>query len=593
MTIRSAKKVSRQTTSNRGQVVMICLYLAFLVIICRLFYWQIIKGNALQAEGESQYTRLIKDQISRGKIYTADNYLLVGNQIVYRLTADPSVINQDIPTLSKTITQLIIDEVEDFQNASESAVKKEINQQVEDDIKNKLSQKDKKWVSLKNKISQNVKQKIADLNIYGLGFEAYEMRYYPEASAAAHLTGFVGRDENGEEIGYFGLEGALDKELRGVRMPKEKLKDALGLDLIFSRPQNESHSGRDIITTIHRDIQLMVEKELKQALEQYQAISGEVIVMDPKNGDILALAAFPNYDQANFFKYDPAFYKNPSLSNTYEPGSTFKTLTVSAGIDKGVIKPDTTCPICAGPRTIGKYTIRTWNDQYNPDITMTDALAKSDNTAMIFVAESLGKDTFIDYLHKFKIGEKINIELQEDTSTPMREKWGDIDLATNSFGQGIVVNSLQLVRAVSTIANQGEMIRPRIVKEVIDPSLGQAITVKSISEGQIISPKTAQEVTKMMIESAKHGEAQWIYSKDHTIAGKTGTSQVVIDGKYDSDKTIASFIGFAPVDNPKFIMLVKLNEPTTSIWAAETAAPLWYKIANKLFLFLDIPPDVN
>lgn len=589
--IKSRQRQKVTSTSLRAKWVLVAWYLSFFILLCRLFYWQIIKGSSLQAVGENQYTSFINQKVSRGQIFTADDYLLVGNKQVYKLTADPSVIDQDSEQLSQKITDLLIDEVEDYKQASQSAVQKEIKEEVRQSIENKLNQKDKKWVALKNKISQDTKDAIEGLDIYGLGFEGYEVRYYPEASSAAHLTGFVGKDDSGEEIGYFGLEGALDKELKGVATTKQRLKDALGLDLIFSKFDNKSEQGRDFVITIRRDIQLMAENQLKKAIEKYGAKSGDIVIMDPRTGEILALAAYPNYDQSKFYDYDPSLYKNPSLADTYEPGSTFKALTVSAGINEDVITPDTQCPACAGPVTIGKYTIRTWDDNYFPNTTMTEALEHSDNTAMIYIAQLLGKEKFIDYLNKFKIGQKIDIDLQEDTSTPLREKWGDIDLAVNSFGQGIVTNSMQMVRAVGAIANDGQMVRPMIIKKVIDPETGEEMEMKTVSLGQVISPQAAQEVKKMMIASAAHGEAQWTYSKDHTVAGKTGTSQVAVDGEYDSEKTIASFIGFAPVDDPKFVMMVKLNEPTVSPWAAETAAPTWFQIANKLFLFLNIPPD--
>jgi len=576
---------------HRSVWLSIFWYFSFFIVLGRLFYWQVIKSSSLQAEAESQYTSYSQKKVSRGRIFTADNHLLVGNQTVYRLFADPSVITQKSTQISSQLLPILLADTQEYLEASQSAIKKELETNLSANIESKLNQKDKKWVALKNSISQTAKDKIADLEIYGLGYEPFEVRYYPEASAAAHLTGFVGKDETGAEIGYFGVEGALDKELKGISLSKKRITDALGLDLLFSKTQNQSIQGRDVVLTIRRDIQLSVEELLAQGMEKYGAKSGEVIVMEPKTGKILALAALPKYDQKEFYKYDQTVYKNPTLADTYEPGSTFKTLTVSAGIDSGSIQPDTKCPVCAGPRKIGKYLIRTWNDVYNPDIDMTQALAKSDNTAMIYVTDLMGKDKYIEYLQKFKIGQKIEIDLQEDRSTPLRDKYSDVDLATNSFGQGIVVNSMQLVRAVGAIANQGEMVRPTIIEEVVNPMDNSKIKTQVINEGQVISKETAQKVSEMMIQSALHGEAQWTASRDHTVAGKTGTSQVVVDGKYDEEKTIASFIGFAPAADPKFIMIVKLNEPASSPWAAETAAPLWYKIANRLFLFLNIPPD--
>ncbi len=222
---------------------------------------------------------------------------------------------------------------------------------------------------------------------------------------------------------------------------------------------------------------------------------------------------------------------------------------------------------------------------------MTEALEKSDNTAMIFIAEKVGADTMREYIQKFGIGQPIGIELQGDQSTPFPTQWGPIELATISFGQGISATSLQMVRAVATIARGGQMITPRIIKATRDQQQEQPTPI--VTGEQVITPETAATVKTMMIASAQHGEAQWVYSKKFSSAGKTGTSQIAENGSYNTDKTIASFIGFAPPDKPKFVMLVKLIEPQSSPWAAETAAPLWYKIADQLHLLLNIPYDAQ
>ncbi|HNS64885.1 MAG TPA: penicillin-binding transpeptidase domain-containing protein, partial [Candidatus Woesebacteria bacterium] len=252
---------------------------------------------------------------------------------------------------------------------------------------------------------------------------------------------------------------------------------------------------------------------------------------------------------------------------------------------------DTICDRCAGPRQFGEYQIKTWNEEYHPNISMSDALAKSDNIAMIFVAEKLGPQRLRNYFRDFGIGEPTDIELQDDTGTPFPNSLRPVELATVSFGQGISTNSMQLVRAVSVIANQGILMKPKILSAMYDPITGNNISVEPKELRRVVSAQTAQQVTQMMIYSAQHGEAQWTYRPNHTVAGKTGTSQVAVKGGYDEEQTIASFVGFAPANNPAFVMLVKLTAPTSSIWAAETAAPLWYDIAEELYLLLQIPPD--
>lgn len=564
----SAQSQPRQ--HRRTRFVIFLLYLLFFAIIGRLFYWQVLNHDNLQAQAESQYTRNIQVPAHRGKILTSDNFVLVDNKNVYRLFVQPNQIGDNPGLVAQSLSGLL--------------------GMPSTDIAAKLI--GSKTILLKSKVDEDTKQKIDALHISGLSFDPYEVRDYPEASMAAQLTGFVGKDKDGNDIGYFGVEGALDRELRGHPGEQTFLKDGLGFQSLFSAITPSAGSdGRDVVLTIRRDIQHTVEDMLQKGLQKYQATAGEVIVMDPKTGKILAMAATPSYDQSHYSDYDQSTYKSPSLTNTYEPGSIFKVLTVAAGIDAGVITPDTVCTKCSGPREIANYTIKTWNDVYNPNITMTNALAKSDNVAMIFVSELLGRDRFLNAIQKFMIGEPTQIELQEDTGTPIRKDWKPIDLATASFGQGIVTTGMQMVRAVGAIANNGVMMRPTIIDKVIDPSDGSAVPVEPVVEHTVVSPATAQAVTQMMVYTADNGEAKWAASKTHLVATKTGTAQVPIAGHYDPTKTIASFIGFAPPDNPKFVMLVKLEAPKSSPWAAETAAPLWFQIADKLYLLLNVPPD--
>lgn len=572
----------------RSHSVLLALYLGFAAILMRLFYWQVIKAEDLQAQAQAQYQQEVTQVGQRGRIYFSNLEPLVDNQIVYRLFAHPHLIDTDRDNLADRLTTIVLENWDNYQQASPSA-RSQLEIQLNQQIKEQLH-KEVKWVSLAGDLGEQTKEKIEQLGLSYLGFDQYRKRYYPEASMAAHLTGFVGKDAAGKDIGYFGLEGALEQELKPRQAKQTILTDALGLEL-FAEDSEAMLDGRDVVTTLRRDVQRLIEDELDWGMKHYSAEAGEIIVMDPKTGNLLGLASAPHYSQTEFNETDSKYYKNPSLSDLYEPGSTFKVLTVSAGIDAGVIEPDTVCDNCAGPRVFGKYTIRTWNDQYFPNTTITEGLVHSDNTAMIFVAERLGADKLRQYLKNFGLGEKVHIDLQEDQTTQFPEKWGPVELATISFGQGISLNSMQLIKAIASVANGGVMMKPNIVKQVKDPISQEVITVRPQIENRPISAQTASKVAQMMVEAASHGEAQWIASKTHIVAGKTGTSQIATEGGYDENSTIASFIGFAPAQDPKFIMFVKLTKPQSSPWAAETAAPLWYRIADQLYLLLDIPPD--
>ena len=313
--------------------------------------------------------------------------------------------------------------------------------------------------------------------------------------------------------------------------------------------------------------------------------------MNPKNGAILAMSSYPSYDPAKYNEYDGNLYKNPAISDTFEPGSVFKVLVMAAGLDDGAVSPDTICDICSGPLKVDKYFIETWNRKYYPDSTMTDVIVHSDNVGMSFVAQKLGADKLYDYLDKFGIGKLTGIDLQGESNIPMRKRgtWNIVDLATASFGQGISTTPIQIIRAVSAVANDGVLVTPKVVEKIELEGWSQNVDKKE--EIRVIKKDTAEKMTEIMVQAAGHGEAQWTNLKGFSVAGKTGTAQIPIAGHYDPDATIASFIGFAPSNNPKFVMLVTLKEPQSSQWASETAAPLWYSIAKDLFAYFGIQPD--
>lgn len=573
-------------------------FLAFLVIlifilIAGLFYWQVLRGQELKILSEEQAIRNQKQEGLRGQIYTSDGYLLVGNQEVYDLKLDRKNFTGDVDKLSQELAAIIARENWQFQDATDSASRIAVQQQIESNLINKFNSQ-ANWPQLASQLSNQAKEEILALNNPYLAFDSHFARFYPEASMAAHLTGFVGRDDDGQEIGRYGIEGALEDELKPRKESGWFRTDALGALLAGSNYQLKNLNGRDVTLSIRRDVQHIAESNLAWGIEHYGADRGEIIILDSRSGKILALATWPNYQQWQYFKYPGEILKNPSLTRLYEPGSTFKVLTVASAIDAGVINPTSVCTKCAGPRQFGTYTIRTWNDEYHPNINITEALEKSDNVAMIFVAELLGQEKFIDYLKKFGIGQSLNIDLQDDGSTYFPQKIGPVELATISFGQGISTNSLQLLKAVNVIANKGILLEPSILEKVYDHQLQEEIMINQESDRRVISPETAALVSQMMVSSAAHGEAQWIASKRYTVAAKTGTSQVADpEGGYKSDETIASFIGFAPANDPQFTMLVKLENPQSSPWAAETAAPLWYKTADKLMLLFNIAPDLD
>jgi len=284
-------------------------------------------------------------------------------------------------------------------------------------------------------------------------------------------------------------------------------------------------------------------------------------------------------------------YKNPFISNQFEPGSTFKPLVMASGLDAGVVKPTTKCTICDKPVTIGEYDIKTWNNQYNKDATMIDVIQHSDNTGMVFVGKKLGLSRLLSYLGKFGIGQPTNIDLQGEVAPPIKpeEDWYPIDAATATFGQGITVTPIELLMGFAAIANDGKRVEPHLVSQIITPD-NKHLDIPTKVVDTPISGKTAKIMTEILVNAVEKGEAKWTKLDGYRVAGKTGTAQIPIAGHYDAHKTIASFIGFAPADDPKFVMLVVMDRPTTSIYGAETAAPVFFHIAKDLLAYYDITP---
>ena len=555
----------------RLKVISFIFLLGFVAIISRLFYWQVVMRKDLSRQAAYQYKGSETTVAPRGSILAVDGTWLAAARTNWLLFADKPKL-ENLNLVANSLSPILEEESMD--------------------IYKRINKEGAVWLPIKHKITNEQKEKIEKLGLSGIGFEAEESRFYPEGSSSAQLLGFVGKNESGEDIGYFGLEGYYDLSLRGKSGFKSQEKDLSGAPLISSGIKEISNvSGTNLITYIDKGIQAKAEEKLKLGIEKYGAKEGSVVIMDPKTGGIIAMASYPSYDPFKYGEYDGSLYKNPVISDVFEPGSIFKVVVMAAALDAGVVEPDTKCDICDGALKVDKYFIETWNKKYYPESTMTDVIVHSDNVGMSFVAQKMGYDLMYDYLEKFGIGSLTGIDLQGESSVQLRKKgtWNIVDLVTSSFGQGIATTPIQMLRASSVVANKGVMVTPKVVKAIeLD---GWQQDVKNEEKVRVISKEASEKMTSIMVESARHGEAQWTNLKGFSVAGKTGTAQIPIAGHYDAEKTIASFVGFAPANNPKFIMLVTLKEPQSSQWASETAAPLWYSIARDLFIFFGIQPE--
>ncbi len=608
----------------RLKVIRIFFFLTLFFVVMRLGYWQVIRADDLSAKGESQRLETKQVLAKRGTVFFSDNSILASIQPAFLVFAQPKEINIKLEAKRAPSTLLspeskgdIASEINEYkQNYAQKVAeifweddqkhstdsgqiieeKKRIEQidELKKGIFDKLSQ-NLYWISLGRKVNLDVKQRLEALNLIGLGFQDSSKRFYPEGSSSAHLLGFVGSDVFGSETGYFGLEGFYNGELKGRHGTLTLEKDALGVPILIGKfLTKESREGKDLVLNIDRTVQYIAETNIMKGVEKYGAKSGSVVIMDPKTGNILAMASSPAYDPQLPDLYPKENLKNPVTADSYEPGSTFKVLVMAAALNEEVVKPDTICDICSGPFSLSGYTIRTWNNKYHSGSNMTDVIVHSDNTGMVFISGKLGIDKMYDYIKKFGFGEMTNIDLQDEASPSIRDKkdWKEIDLATSSFGQGISATPLQIVRAVSAIANGGKLMEPHLVSEIKDGKSVYKINPKIV--GEPVSEDTANSVKNMMVDAVDKGEAQY-YKKaagmlNYKVAGKTGTAQIPVAGHYDPTKTIASFVGFAPADDPKFVMLVRYVEPSSSIFGADTAAPTFFNIAKDLLLYYNIPP---
>lgn len=538
---------------------------AFGLIIVKLFYLQVI--NPYDTSGDYLHTKKILAE--RGKIYDRNFLPLAVNQTMYQLFLEPKKISEKDKLIRKISEILKIDE---------ATVEAKVIQTGD-------------WVPVKTGVSKEDKEKIAALKLVGVGFDDEYRRYYPESSLSAHLMGFVGKNVNGDNVGYFGLEGFYDKDLAGLAGLQRSERDLSGRPIFFgTQSRIDPENGRDFILTLDKSVQQIIKNKLKSGLERYDAKEGCVIVADPSNMDILGMACLPDFSPEEYYKFSEDFFKNPAISNSWEPGSIFKPLVMAAALQEKAVKPDEIYNE-TGPVTIGDYNIRTWNNSYEGKISMTRILEKSSNVGMVYVGEKLGDKKLYEYLEKYGFGNLTGIDLQGEVAGLLKPKslWYPIDFSTVTFGQGIAVTPIQMIRAFASIINGGKIYTPHMVKEMRADGKVQEIPPQSTQA--IIDEKTSAIIRKMLVSTVDNGDSKWAKPKGYKMGGKTGTAQIPIAGHYDPTKTYASFVGFAPADAPKFLVLVTLREPKSSPWGSETAAPLFFEIAKELILYYNISPD--
>ena len=552
---------------TRRRLYSLYVVLAFIgaIIAAQLVRLQVLEQANWEEDRKANVTRTTTVKAPRGRIWDRSGNLLADNITRYQVTADSQNVN----------IKIAVEQLAPLLNVPPGELRAKLATLGEPAL-------------LATRLPLALGEAVGKLELWAVYSTPYWQRTYPERQLLSHVIGFV----NAQGTGYYGVEGHYDSLLRGNQRVMEEKRDAYAEPLPFDMARlDEPRPGADLVLTVDRTFQALTEAELARALSETGARSGTIIVMDPRTGAILAMASLPAYDPNNFIETPTEQFINPAVSAPYEPGSTFKIVTMAAALEEKRVKPesvynDTACI------EIGGLPICNWDRKAHGTTSMIDLLALSLNVGSARLATQMGGQTFYRYVQAFGIGRPTGVDLQGEAPgklrTPGDLDWHESDLGTHSFGQGLSVTPIQLISAVSAVANDGIQMRPFVVAQKIEGK--QVLTAKPTQLGRVISAQTARTLTSML-EQAMEREASTAKVPGYRIAGKTSTAQIPIPGGYDDRWTIASFVGWGPVSDPKLIILVKLDRPTTSPYGGQTAAPVFSRLAARMFILMGVPPD--
>lgn len=547
------------------------LFAAVALMIGSLFFGvfekQVVDHNKYVELAEGQQRFEETELAQRGKIYAKDSYF--NQNEIYPLAFD--IKSYSIFAIPKQISKK--DET--------AKILSELIEISEEDIFEKINNDKLYLPALKKNINYDLAQKIKAEKITGIYIVPEYSRFYPENNLVSQVLGFV----NTEGKGNYGFEGHYDSELRGTQGKITGEKDTLGR-IISYLDQKGARDGASYVLTIVRPVQFFIEQKLNEAVQKYQADSGTVVVMDVKTGGIIAMASTPSFDPNKYQEYanqDQNIFINPAIAYLYEPGSVFKPITMAAALDTGTVTPETE-NIFGNYTVVDGHEIHTAEDKAFGKENMAEILQHSDNVGMVWVGEQLGNEKLFQYINKFGFMDKTNIDLDSEASgsMPTLKEWRNISRATISFGQGISVTPIGLVCAYTAIANGGVYVYPRVADKII-LSGDEEKQIEKRTGSRVIKEETSKQLTEMMISVVESGYGKKAGVEGYKVAGKTGTAQVPKPGGgYEEKIYNHSFAGFAPADDPKFVMLVKLDKPKTALYAESTAAPTFGEIASFL-----------
>ncbi len=567
---RAAATTGVRGTANRSFFLLIIMTLCAGALVSRLAFWQVMQHGRLAAQAAPEHTLMAVQTASRGRIFDSAGDPLATNVTMDTVYAVPKEIKNPART-AQLVAPLL--------HQPAGILQQEMTG-------------DSLYVQLATHVSQSTGHQLLNFGLTGIGADPTIVRDYPEGPLASQLLGYVDVNDHGQ----YGLEGYDDPLLSGKADPGSVLRGSGRGAAMKQVPASQPLPGGDLHLTIDPTVQNLVEDELTKAVKLHSADSGTAIVMDTRTGYILGMANTPSFDPNRYNTVsDMSRFTNAAVTDDYEPGSTFKIITMAAGLDSHVITPQSAFED-TGTFMVDGIALHNWNMLGNGWENMTQVLQHSANVGAAWVANNLGATLFYKYVHRFGFGHLTGIAQTDEAPgtvwLPGQKQWTIVNLYTNAFGQGLTVTPLQLIRAVEAVANRGVMMKPQLIRSI--DYRGHLIKQPPVALGRVISAQTASTLTDMLVHSAIGGEASLALVKGYDIAAKTGTASVAgPNGQYIQNDTVASTIAYAPAYHPRLIALVILRHPRDTRWGSLTAAPVLHNLFQELFMYYHIPPSPN
>ena len=570
---------------SRSRILMGILLVVIALFIARLFYLQVIRHDYYLTLASEEQLKSLTIPAKRGLIYALDGDTaipLVMNETVYTVFADPQIIKND---------QVVI-----------TAIKEVAGGNARNNFESLLEKKNSRYQVLATKLTRTQADKLKEKQLLGIGFHAETQRVYPEGALAGQILGFV----NSEGKGNYGVEAAMNNELQGTNGRLRTVTDVRDVPLTIG-DQNvniPAKNGDNIVLSIDRNVQSHAEQALKAGLDKVGATKGSVLVMDPKNGRVLAMANYPSYDPAKFSQVtDAALFNNATISAPYEPASVIKTFTMATGIDKGVITPSSTY-YNANSIKVGDRTIYNVAQGFGGTISMQTVLNNSLNTGTVTVAQRLGdgsninrqaRDTMYDYFYNhFGLGHPTGVELANESAglliSPEETEGNAVRYSNMTFGQGLNVTMVQVAAGFSSVINGGQYYQPTVISGKLKED-GTIERSSAVSLRQTVTPETSATM-RTMLQGAR-GSVSYMRNADkpgYTVGGKTGTAETLKNGAYVKTETVGTYLGYGGTNTPEYVIMVQVSAPNKNLEGEIHASPIFTDISNWMIDYLSLPP---